>query len=107
VLASAPSTTSPGAQTSNVNRLLTVAAIWIETGKQEQAEKLVEELGDFQAHVQTRGSSPGVEVAIDREFNSLLLDLLTATERWLEREQADAVSLEIGEHTYRVPAPPP
>ena len=77
--------------------------IWIQTGKPEQAEALADELGDFEAHADTRGTQPGVEVAVDREFNELLVDLLAATKRWLARDDAEGVSLQIGEHTYRLP----
>jgi hypothetical protein len=83
-----------------------MGAIWIQTGKPEQAETLAGELADFEAHVQTRGSRPGVEVSVDREFNALLLELLAATERWLARENADPVSLQIGDRSYRL-APRP
>jgi hypothetical protein len=89
-----------------MGKLLTVAAIWIETGKPEQAATLAEELADFQAHVHDRDSKPGVEVAVDRELNALLVDLLAATERWLTREDSEAVSLQIGDRTYRLPPPP-
>jgi hypothetical protein len=89
-----------------MEKLLTVGAIWIETGKPEQAATLADELTDFQVHVHSRGSKPGVEVAVDRELNSLLVDLIAATERWLMREDSEEVSLQIGERTYRLPPPP-
>jgi hypothetical protein len=80
-----------------------VGEIWIQTGRPEQAEALADELADFEAHADTRGVQPGVEVAVDREFNELLTDLLAATERWLATDDAEEVSLQIGERTYRLP----
>ena len=83
-----------------------MGAIWIQTGKPEQAEALADELADFEANALVRESQPGVEVAVDREFNALLVDLMAATERWMRREKAEGVSLQIGDHTYPLPASP-